>query len=301
MLAITGLIVWVLVQQLAGLEDFWEAAKSADPLWLAISLGIMVLAVVAAIFRLQMVLKAMGYPIPFLRATDAIMSTWPLALITPSRAGDLVRAWILRDLCPPMEGSGAVVVERMIDVQSLCLLTLFGSAMVGYWEAFGLALLILLAEWVFVFGIVLNRAYHKIPVIKKKAEKLDRFLHAFGVMRARPSAFLAVNVISIFAWMANVGIVYALLVSLDAGVSWMNTLASWPLALFAGLLPVTVGGMGTRDAGFVMALSLLGPVPEAKVLAASLGYAFVTLGIFSAVGLPFMLNKTVRAGSVRAR
>lgn len=294
MLLITALIVAVLISSLAGLEDFTTTLASADLTRLGIALIVMVFAVLAAIWRLQLVVSAMGYPVGFLRAADAIIATWPLALITPSRAGDLVRAWILRDLCPPVEGSGAVVVERMIDVQSLCLLAMVGGAIIEEWVTFGIALLVLLAEWVFVFGVVLNRLYHRLPVIRKKAEKLDRFLHSFKVMRENPWRFLMINVVSIFAWLANVGIVYALLEAFDAEVSWLNTLAAWPIALFAGLMPVTVGGLGTRDAGFYVVLTMLQPADEARVLAASLGYAVITLWIFSMVGLPFMIRHMLR-------
>jgi len=294
MLVITALIVGVLINNLAGLDEFWGVVKAADLTWFLASILVMIFAVTLAIFRLQMVLRAMGYEIPFLRATDAIVATWPLALITPSRAGDLVRAWILKDLCPPMEGSGAVVVERMIDVQSLCILAMVGAALVGYWPAFGLALLILAAEWIFVFGLVLNRLYHKLPVLKHKAEKLDRFLFAFQAMKDRPAAFAMVNVISLLAWFTNVGIVVALLEALDAQVEWLHTLAAWPLALFIGLLPITVGGMGTRDAGFYVVLTMMQPADEARVLAASLGYAVITLWLFSVIGLPFMLRHMAR-------
>ncbi len=299
MLLITAAVVGVLISSLAGVDDFAATLATADFTWLGISLVVMVFAVLAAIWRLQVVVSAMGYPVSFLRASDAIIATWPLALITPSRAGDLVRAWILRDVCPPVEGSGAVVVERMIDIQSLCILAMVGSAIIQQWVTFGIAFLVMLAEWVFVFGVVLNQLYHRLPILRNKAEKIDRFLHSFKVMREKPFRFAMVNVISILAWLANVGIVYALLVAFDAKVTWLNTLAAWPIALFAGLMPVTVGGLGTRDAGFYVVLTMLQPADEARVLAASLGYAVITLWIFSMVGLPFMIRHMLRERALK--
>lgn len=290
MLAITGLIVWVLVAQLAGVENFGATLAAADWNWVFVAIALMVVAIWAASYRLKVVYDALGHRLPLWRATDAMLATWPLALITPSRAGDLARAFILRDVCPPLEGSGAVLVERMIDVQSLCLLAILGSVYIGHWPFALAAAAILAAEWFVVVFFILSGRYKTLPVLRNKADKLGRLVRVFEALRDKPAVFAWINVFSLISWLMNVLIVVALLKAFGAQTPILATLSSWPLALFVGLLPLTVGGMGTRDAAFVGLLHTFGPVEEAKVFAATIGYSAVSLWLFAAIGLPFLLK-----------
>ena len=295
LLAITGLVIWVLVSQLAGLENFVDTLKNADWRWVGVSVALMCVAVFAASYRLKVVYEALGHPIPLRRATDAMLAVWPLALITPSRAGDLARAFILKDICPPLEGSGAVLVERMIDVQSLCVLAAMGSIYVGFWQGTVAALGILAAEWFVVVVFVLSGRYRTLPILKRKAEQLTRLVSVFEALRQKPMTFIWVNFFSMLAWITNVLIVVTLLEAFGSTMPVVATLATWPLALFVGLLPLTVGGMGTRDAAFVALLHGFGPVDEAQVFAATIGYSAVSLWLFSAIGLPFLIRASLRS------
>jgi ABC-type spermidine/putrescine transport system permease subunit I len=67
----------------------------------------------------------------------------------------------------------------------------------------------------------------------------------------------------------------------------------WPIAIFAGMLPVTLAGMGTRDGAFVYALrttDTTGALREESVLVATLGYSLVTTFTVAAIGIPFALS-----------
>lgn len=297
MLGITGLVVWVLVSQIAGVQDFEETLRNADWRWVGVAIALMCIAVLSASYRLKVVYDALGHEIPLWRATESILATLPLALITPSRAGDLARAFILRDICPPLEGSGAVLVERMIDVQSLCVLATLGSAYVGFWPGIAAALGILAAEWIVVVFFILSGRYRTLPILRNKAEKIGRLVRVFETLREKPLVFIWVNFFSLVTWLMNVFMVVALLKGFGANTTVLATLATWPLALFVGLLPLTVGGMGTRDAAFVALLHTFGPVNEAAVFAATIGYSAVSLWLFTIIGLPFLVRVSMKSSS----
>ncbi len=295
MLAITGLVVWVLVSQIAGVQDFAETLRNADWRWVGVAIALMCIAVLSASYRLKVVYDALGHRIPLWRATESILATLPLSLITPSRAGDLARAFILRDICPPLEGSGAVLVERMIDVQSLCILAIFGSAYIGFWPGIVAALGILAAEWIVVVFFVLSGRYRTFPILRKKADKIGRLVTVFETLREKPIVFVWVNFFSLLTWLLNVFMVVALLKGFGSDATVLATFATWPLALFVGLLPLTVGGMGTRDAAFVALLHTFGPVNEAAVFAATIGYSAVSLWLFTIIGLPFLIRVSMKS------
>jgi glycosyltransferase 2 family protein len=101
--------------------------------------------------------------------------------------------------------------------------------------------------------------------------------------------------VSLLIRVLTVAVTHALLLSVGAQVSWMDTLTLWPIAILVGVAPLTLGGMGTRDAAFLHLLAQRGAHAEpAQILAATVGYSAVAIGSFAIAGLPFMIRETLR-------
>lgn len=290
--AVTLIILYVMAHYLAGLDNLTKVLAEARWSMLGIAVLALVVNITLAAKRLSMIVGTMGYRLPYVRSLDAILATWPLALVTPSRASDLLRAVAIRDLVPVMEGSGGVIAEKLIDVQSLCLLALGGALATGLWPWAALAASLLIAEWCFALLLLLRPGrLLALPLIRRFKDKLERILRAFTCLRDEPWAFVRISLVSLLAWTVAIGLVQALLALFSAGVAPLQTLALWPLALFVGMLPLTVAGMGTRDVAFLSFLGATGTVDAAPVLAATFSYAVVGAWFPAAVGLPFMVRQ----------
>jgi len=81
-------------------------------------------------------------------------------------------------------------------------------------------------------------------------------------------------------------IVASLIQAFGGGVSWGHAFAIYPVAVLAGLVPLTVSGIGTRDAAFVFLLSGLLAAEEATFV--GLGYTLFAYWILSLVSLPVL-------------
>jgi uncharacterized membrane protein YbhN (UPF0104 family) len=65
--------------------------------------------------------------------------------------------------------------------------------------------------------------------------------------------------------------------------------------MLVGVAPLTLGGMGTRDAAFLAMLAARGVhVDPSSVLVATMGYSVVAVWSFALIGLPFMARETLR-------
>ena len=92
-------------------------------------------------------------------------------------------------------------------------------------------------------------------------------------------------------------IVTLLLHAFGASVSFVYVWAMFPFASFVGTIPVTLGGLGTRDAAFLFALNGVGAaVDPGAVLLATLGYAAVGTWLPSLFGLPWLVRDARRTG-----
>jgi glycosyltransferase 2 family protein len=196
--------------------------------------------------------------------------------------GDIVRAGLAaRALGRPEAVVLGSIADRLIDFATLGLLIAAGAVFAGAeitgWAAPLAAIVGLLAigSAALLLPLSLRRPLRRWP--RRLRRRVGRGLVALRrLSRAPGSALIAAGLslsmqsafILISAWLG--GAVGA------AAPLWAWFLA-WPLAKAAGMLPVTVGGLGVRDAALAGLLVPFG-VPMAVGLVASLAWQSVLIG-----------------------
>lgn len=292
MFGITALICGVLFHTLSDTQKLRATLEQADWTWFGVAIVLTGANLMMSTVRWRIILSSMNVKLSTYRALHAILSTWPFALITPSRASDLLRAVVIRDKLPIAEGSSSVVAEKLVDVQSLCILATLGSLWAQQWFLAFLTFCMLVAEW--IVALLLLR-YHKTiaswPVLNKAEHKIVRLFKAFEALQRRPGHFVLLSCASLFSWLLALGILSMLLLSFGVSFHPMHVVALWPVSIFVGMLPLTVAGVGTRDAAFLALFQLTSasPIDETPVLAATLSYAIITAWLPAVLGLPWML------------
>ncbi len=288
------LMVWLVERVGTG---FLDATRGARLGWVAASFAMASGGVLLGALRWQIVLEALPYRLGFARALVVVLATWPLALVTPSRANDLLRAFAVRRTVPLPAGTGSVLAEKVVDMSILLALAVVGAALEGLWlwsAAIAAALAFELG------GVALLMAHRakvaRLPILRAHAQKIEDLFLAFDALLASPARLAAASVVSLVIRVLTLGITFALLRAVDADVDLFDTCALWPVATLVGLVPVTLAGMGTRDATFLYLLSVRGHlVTRANVLAATMGYSAIAVGFFAVIGVPFMIRETTRS------
>lgn len=293
LLAATVVILYVLVRKLASFEELAGAIRGGNWEFLPMTGGLLVVFILLAGIRWRYIVHTMGYQLPFGRTMSVIMASCPLAIVTPSRISDFLRAVGIRDIVPLAQGSGSVLVHKFVDVQSLCILGIFGGIFMGLYEWSLLIFAALVSGFAFLGLLSWRRSFFlSLPLLQRFEEKFLKLFMAFGAMRQRPWRYVGLSLLSLAAWSIGMLILFTLTRVFGAEVSLASIVALWPIAVFVGLLPLTIGGMGTRDSAFIGLLDLIGagPLDEAALLASTLAYGMTVLGVPALVGIPFMLR-----------
>jgi glycosyltransferase 2 family protein len=293
MLAMTAVLVYLLVEHMAGGQELLDVVDQANWAIAAGAVALLGFTLSMATLRWLLILRAMGFEVGFLRGLRALLATRPFDVMVPSRANDLLRPLAVRDVVPLMEGSSSVICQRAIDVQSLCVLALVGGLATGFYHWAALAGLALLGAWTALGLLFWKRDWFiGLPLVRRFDDKLRSLARAFVALAQQPVSFAMVSAISLIGWAGVLGIVWTLSQAFAAGLAPLEILALWPLAIFVGMLPLTVAGMGTRDAAFLslLVLASTAPVDRAAILAVTFGYAIVTTGVPATIGIPFMLK-----------
>ncbi len=290
----TGVVMALLVDRFG--SGLGAALRGARIEWVAAAFVVTTAGVLLGALRWQVVLESMHYRLGFWRALVAVLATWPLVVVTPSRASDFLRAVAIRRTVPLAPGTGSVLAEKVVDMSFLLLMGAVGAAIEGLWLWSALTAAALVVEVAVVALLVTHRGkLARLPLVRSRADKVEDLFLAFDALFASPGRLAATCVLSLVIRVLTLATTFALLRSVDADVDLFDTCMLWPVATLIGLLPLTLAGMGTRDAMFMYLLSERGHLlTRANVLAATMGYSLINVGAFAVIGLPFMMHELAK-------
>jgi hypothetical protein len=293
---ILALIYWRLSQH-GQLAQLGRIFADCDRAWMAASLGMVVPLTLITSWRLQQLMPARG-SLGFADANKLILVASVLNLVLPSKMGDIAKAWFMKDR-GHLEGSLAlslVVFEKACDMLSLLLWCVFGLAIYPakdalFWTMTAGVVGMLLAGLALVGSTGFARVFFAAAVRiapKRIAAKLAGFASSWSAMHAyfwESKARLAkVAITSVFIWFMHLLQIWMFILALRAWAPFLANLALSPLAILAGLLPLTFAGVGTRDAALVYFYRPYFDAPTA----AALGILCTARYVLPAIGgLPF--------------
>lgn len=253
------------------------------------------------VLKWRMAVNAAGAQLDLRTSAQCYFGGLVGTLFLPSIVGgDVVRLAVgLRNSPRPAAVLAGNLADRFLDVAAQGGLVLFGlillpGSLPATLRERGIHYLTLLLVVALVFGLIAVLSYR--AAIKRSSWKLRRRIvklrHALRTVKSRPVVLVA-------GWMTGTLIQFTFLVltallAISCGLTlplrvW---LFAWPLAKLAGVLPLTQGGMGVREAALVALLAPFG-APGALVLAAGLVWEGVIIaGGLIAGGVALLLRKS---------
>jgi uncharacterized protein (TIRG00374 family) len=214
--------------------------------------------------------------------------------ITPGKLGELLKAFLVRDLVGTEVGRTAsvVVAERLTDVAGFLLLSLLGATVLPYGVALlsvvaaclAIAVLALRARWT---GETLQRLTTRAPRLARLAGPLGGFLGAGRTLLA-PGLLVGAVALSAVSWFFECLAFHVILQGLGVALPLRVTTFLYAFASLAGALSMLPGGLGVAEGsltGLLVALDT--PLPEAA--AATLLVRGVTLWLAVALGTTTLL------------
>jgi len=281
-ISITALIFYLLFTKISFFSVL-NVLLSSDPLWLVIALllSLSVVAVVAK--RWQTLLKILGYDLRYKESLYLILGALPLTSITLAKTGDVIKAYYLKDKVPPSKTIGAVVVERTFDILSLTLLSLIGMLFCQRYELASIAFIILVC---IVVIFILAHFTFRLPIKNSWNERIQNLLLPLRLLTGHKTSFCFVFFYSLLIWFISIVQTMTFFYAVGTNVPLLFTVANIPIAIFIGLIPITLGGMGTRDAAIIFLFSEF-TTPE-NLFGVGILFSIFRYWLLSLIGIPFM-------------
>lgn len=252
--------------------------------YLALALLCGFIGIFLATMRWYLLLRAAEYRVSFSRIFSIIMAIWPLSIL-PGRIGDFARPYPLRKAVPVVVSFGTVILEKVIDIISLLLVSSVGFLYMGMPH---ISFLLTFGAIVITFFVLLaDKAQRYLP--EKIARATQGAFTALAIIKRHRVILVGSFLASLINWWMSVVMIFFLFLAFGVSVDVFIISAYLPLAIFIGLLPVSIAGMGTRDSALIF--FLLPFAPAAEILLVGLGYSFIGYFLFAILGIPFLLRE----------
>jgi uncharacterized protein (TIRG00374 family) len=280
-------------------SDVWAAARQISlPLWLgALALFLAGHAAAAAKWRILI-----GEGISYRRAFRAHLAGLAANLALPSVAGgDVVRAGlVMKDAEDKTRLAMGSIADRMLDTLGLVLI-----ACVSAWFAWGprlnsdiwigwplLGLLLLVAAGL-TAAVAVDRFAGTREPSGKAARLLMKMIHAAAEIARSPGRLLICLVVSMAVQCLFVGINIAFADAAHVEAPTAAWFFAWTTAKIIAIAPISLGGLGVREASMAALLTPFGTDP-AEVVAIGLVWQSV-LYASGLIGFLVQLQRPARA------
>lgn len=308
---IVSLLILTIIYWRIDFHKILNVLSSSNPTWLLISLGMVIPITLLTAWKFKIMVPSHAQ-ISFYHSTRLILLASVLNMVLPSKMGDVAKAYFIKDM-GELSGSmsvSLVVFEKVFDVLALLLWCSLGLVLytdkdllffvMTITVSIGLVVGVLtvcfskFSEFVFKFLSKL------VPIkFENRLKNLAVSWHEYQeYIWRRKILLIKVSIISILIWFSHLVQIWFFIFTLKAWVPLTINFALTSLSIFAGLLPLTFAGIGTRDAALIFFFQgyLSTPVAAALGVLCSLRYILPAVA-----GIPFLLKYSNKLTELRNR
>lgn len=263
-----ALLVWLDLSGALPVERVWSALSSADPGLVTLSIGLYVPFLIVKAARWRLLSADMNMPISWADSWRIYSIGLAAGTFTPGQAGDALKAWYLQRAGYSLgRGLASSVLDRLFDVAGLAALGLLGVAVYGGRFAGQTPVLV---GWA-VLGTLVVIFFAWKPSRVWVVSFISRRLTRFGLVgqqddgapawTLRPATIATASALTMGSFATSIFRVWLLAAALGIWLGPLEVSGFVGLTTAAALVPVSVGGIGTRDAVAALAFTQLGYSP----------------------------------------
>lgn len=295
-----GLVMWRL-----DLQAFSARVTNFDPTWTALAFLTVFAAIVVSAWKWGMILRQRRHPLPYTRLLSHYFVGLFFNNVLPTTVGgDAVRAWeTTKDTGETPEAVGSVVTERLIAGVALGITALLGLPFVEVSPrllVFVVVFLVLDLALVALFMIpkVADGIVAKLlpPRFAGLRESVTQTVLVVRQTLKNPALFGKVIFLSVVFQLFVAGVNACIFEAMGVPVSLAQCIIFTPMIFTVTMLPISLSGLGVREAAYWYFFSQVG-VTQVDAVVASLAF-FVVVGLASLPGAPLFILNRRKAASV---
>ena len=271
-LALTVVIVWFLLAHI-GVERLGTGLRSIDGEWFIWAIVCSPFVVLVGSLKWHKIIRAEAQGLTYYEAVRAFLGGTFFGLLTPGRLGEFGKVVLIRQGRLPIL-SGIALLERILDVEVLIIMALWGVWSIFGPQAFAVALVISVGgAWFIASNRLKQQVLRAVLLLAPFKNKVAMVVG--GMCAVTPATLTKCAGLRFLACSIDLFQFYLIANSFDS-VKFLDVVAVYPLIILSNLIPLTIGGIGIREAMSMYALSFFHVSLETAVSASFLLFAINT-------------------------
>ncbi|MFH1249393.1 MAG: lysylphosphatidylglycerol synthase transmembrane domain-containing protein [archaeon] len=223
-------------------------------------------------------------------------------MITPARVGSLIKIMYLHEKIKNFgKAASSVIIEKFLDFLSVSFLALLGSILllkdsVNATYAFLVVFVIFLAGFVILTNKNLSRIFwdiaYKIFIPKNLKEKAMNSFNNFYEGLPNLGQIASLSLITLLFWVIVYSQAYIFALAFNVKIPYLEFILIFPISVIISLIPITISGLGTREASLLTLLSKF-PVQQNDIVAFSLVWSITGIIVYALPALYLLLRKKI--------
>jgi len=305
-----GLILFIIILSKLNFTKIIALLSNINPFYLAPALLLFIPLLIIKAMRWQLLMKAQNINYSLKDSTIMYAAALYIGTLTPGRIGDFIKIFYLKgDGYPFGKSFATVLLDRLFDLTSLLLLgyagmllfiTFFERVIISLSSIFvGTVLLALLLFYKkdFTKGVLENISSYLIPERYRENAKIG-FSDLFnGIKILNINQLTLATFITFFGWTIYFLTMYLLALSIDINIPFFYLATCVSISAVITLIPISISGIGTRDATLIILFSYFGLSKESAI-----AFSMMILFMFAvngSIGLIAWLKKPISVNSLR--
>jgi uncharacterized protein (TIRG00374 family) len=299
-----GVLVFVYILHKVNLRNVISLMFGARYAVLAVALVLTLGFVLLKALRWKYLLAMQGIDYETKDCFLAYLSSMYVGLVTPGRIGDFVKVIYLRTDKGVTLGRGfsSVFADRLFDLFILIAMAFSGAVTLAMTRNMLVVILSWIALFLLTVGIFLNERVGR-PMVRalfkvftpKKAAGIEIHFEDFysGIERFKKPGILVPLLLSVLTYAILYVQCYLITYALDIPITPLNVAFSISAANLISLLPISISGIGTRDATLIAIFSIL-HLSRESALSFSIMFLFISNISACIVGAIAWFRKPIR-------
>jgi len=302
-LPIIGISLFIYILIKLDMSNLLSEIRQADPFFLIISIFFVPLALTTQTLKWLVIARKQKIKIPFIEAFKINLISNFYGFITPSKLGTAIRAEYLKKYTKNIgKGVSNFTLDKVLDLISIFFIAILFSMI--FKDKFPflplnffviIFLIIILLTLIFIKkerSKAILKIFYNLLVPNRMKEKIKITFHSFYEDMPKKRYFILFFIINVTNWVILYLVTFLIGKSLGIDLPFVYFLAILPIGTAISLIPITINGLGTREAILITLFGMFGINAE-KVFSMSILSVLVT-GIIPAIIASFFILKKIK-------
>lgn len=283
--------LWAIIDR----QAIFAALAGTDLTKLSWSIALLVILIGISSYRLQMLAFYAGFALTGKTALEATLAANALNMFVPGKMGDLLKAVMMTEDEPDRLAAAVSlgIWEKLSDLAVLFLVASIPLSLMGQQPVLvaGLALAGSIGLLALIYPSVLERPT---AIIRPLHRFTSEWTNTLSALRRKRGSLTVLFALTVVIWSGHLLQIALMTWALGVECSpdcWVRIIALFPVAIVAGLVPMTFAGVGIRDAALVVLLSPYIGSSQAAALGVLFWLRYLVPGLLGSPLLPRFLGR----------